>query len=301
MPSIFKKILIVFTIIIGLAIIIVPFLPKPKLSFSERQEIWRVIDEINRDLPKKVGTIGQLDKVSFGNDTLCYYFSNYGDSSIDEFYEENYEEVQEIMKYGCLTLKGQKNGGTKLASLLDSKGIILKTIFTTPSSKEFDFIFTGKELLDFINKIRISPTEALHTILDTHISLANLSLPMGLDDFGQIQSISNNTIKNSLGSGDRLIEIRHSGNDVIFTIETNEKEFKIKDIKPYTNNETFLTNFTESMVEDLDVKEFVDMLVVSHSNFTYHYYNPNSSESVNITIPYRILKKYSTIKSLNLL
>lgn len=290
-PSTFKKILIIFAIIIGLKIIIVPLLPKPKLSFSERQEIWRVVDDMNRELPEKIGTIGQLDKVSFRNDTLCLHYSNYGDSSIDEFYEENYNEVREIMKYGCLTLNGQRNGGTNLANLLDSKGIILKTIFTTPSSKKFSFIFTGKELLDFIDAVRVSPTEALHTILDTYIRLANLSL-MGLDDFDEFQSIPINTVKNSLGEGDRLIEIQHCGNDVIFIIETNETEFKLDDIKPFINNEYFLNEITKEMVEDPDIKEFVDMLVTTHSNFTYSYSIPNSSERVNITIPYRILKNY---------
>lgn len=276
-------------------------MPKPKLSFSERQEILNGISRLNSELPRKIGTIGQLDKVSFIGDTLSYYFSNYGDPIIDEFYKDNYNSVRDIMKYGCLTLNGQNNSGTRLAALLETKGIILQTIFTTPSKKEFHFIFEGKELLEFLDKIKISPTEALYTILDTNIKLLNLSLPIELEDFGEIQTISSNTFKNSLGDGDRLKEIRHSDNDVIFIIETKEKDFKINEIKPISENEIFLNEFTKELATDLDIREFLGMLAISHSNMVYKYYTPNYSDSVQIIIPYIILKNHSSINSLNLI
>lgn len=300
MPTLFKKIMIICAVIIGLTIIIVPLIPKPRLSFTERQEVLNGIRRFNSELPMKIGTIGQLDKVSFVNDTLTYFFSNYGDSTIDKFYQDNYEEVRGIMKYGCLTLNGQSDAGTKLATLLDSKGIILKTVLTTPSDRNFNFVFEGKELLNFIEDVKISPTEALYTILDTHIKLANLILPIELDDLGQLQSIPSNTIKNSLGSGDKLLKIIHSGNDVVFILETQEKEFQIKDIKQVADNEYFLNEFTRELAEDPDVKEFIDMIVISHSNFGYNYYTTNHSDSVQIIIPYKILKNHSSINSLNL-
>ena len=115
-----------FTSIIIGAIIIVQFVPKSKLSFSDKQEMLRVIEKINAELHRKVGTIGELDYVSYDSSVITYHFTSFGDSSIDTFYESNHNEIGEMMKYGVITLNGRRNTGHNLANLLEDKNLILR-------------------------------------------------------------------------------------------------------------------------------------------------------------------------------
>ncbi|MBD5358673.1 MAG: hypothetical protein HDR88_17075 [Bacteroides sp.] len=286
----FKQILCIFASIIIGAIIIVHFLPKPKMSFSDKQELIKTIEKLNTELPRKIGTIGQLDCVTYDSDVIIYHFTNFGDSSIDSFYEDNYNQIGEIMKYGAITLNGQHNAGDNLAKLLDSKGLIMRIEFKTPSNKIFQWNYTGKDILDFMKSIRISPTEALCTIIDTHIKLANLSLPMESNYIGYVNTIVTNSIGSTMGPGENLLKILHDGNSVIFVCETNEQETSIPEIREYLNNPFFIENFAMLLSEDVDMMEFMNMLVLSHSNLTYRMKNVASTDSVDVTIPYVILK-----------
>lgn len=301
MPKSFKIILSILAAIFFAAILIVKSLPKPKLTYSERLEITNAINRINAELPRQIGTIGQFDSITFHDDILTYNFSNYGDESIDDFYEYNYNEVGELMKYGVIAMNGQYGMGSHFSSLLKDKDLKLHCKFVTPSKKSFDWGYSGEELLSFIRRIQMSPTEALYVILDTHIKLANLSLPIGIEDMGEIQSITNNSIANTLTENDSLLRIMHDNDNVIFVIETNEKEIGIKDIKSNLSNELFTESFAELLSEDADVVEFINLLVLSHSKLTYRMINTAASDSVDITIPYNILKKNCKITDINLI
>lgn len=278
-----------FTSIIIGAIIIVQFLPKSKLSFSDKQEMLRVIEKINAELPRKVGTIGELDYVSYDSSVITYHFTSFGDSSIDTFYESNHNEIGEVMKYGVITLNGQRNTGHNLANLLEDKNLILRIEFKTPSNKIFHWDYTGKALLDFLQLIRITPTEALYTIIDAHIKLANLSLPMKSDNLGYVNTIITNAIGTSLGPDQKLLKIMHDENSVVFVCETNEREDSISEIREYLSFPLFIQNYATLLSKDADIKEFINMLVLSHSNLIYRIKNVSSTDSVDIEIPYVIL------------
>lgn len=301
MPKTFKIILSILAAIFIVAILIVKSLPKPKLTYYERLEIANAINRINAELPRRIGTIGQFDSITFNDDILTYNFSDFGDVSIDDFYTSNYNEIGELMKYGVITMNGQCGMGTYLSSLLKDKGLELHCKFVTPSKKSFEWGYSGEELLSFIREIQISPTKALYLIIDTHIKLANLSLPISAEDMGKIQSITNNSIANTLTENDRLLRIMHDNDNVIFVVETNEKEIGIKDIKDNLSNELFTESFAELLSEDADVVEFINLLVLSHSKLTYRMINIEASDSVDITIPYDILKKNCKITGINLI
>ena len=53
MNNLFKYIVAAFVLIIMGAIIVVQFLPKPKLSFTERQNINLAIQKLNSELPTR--------------------------------------------------------------------------------------------------------------------------------------------------------------------------------------------------------------------------------------------------------
>lgn len=291
MQTSFKQTLCIFASIIIGAIIIVQLLSKPKLSFSDKQELLRTIEKLNSELPRKIGSIGQLDCVTYDANVITYHFMNFGDSSIDSFYEDNYNEIGEFMKYGAITLNEQNNAGDNLVKLLYSKGLIMRIEFKTPSNKIFQWNYTGKDILVFMKSIRISPTEALCTNIDTHIKLANLGLPMESNYLSCVNTIITNSIGSAMGQGENLLKILHDGNSVVFVCETNEQETSIHEIREYLNNPFFIDNFATLLPEDADMLEFMNMLVLSHSNLTYRKKNVATTDSIDVIIPYVILKK----------
>ena len=137
--------------------------------------------------------------------------------------------------------------------------------------------------------IRITPTEALYTIIDTHIKLANLSLPMKSDNLGYVNTIITNAIGTSLGPDQKLLKIMHDENSVVFVCETNEREDSISEIREYLSIPLFIQNYATLHSKDADIKEFINMLVLSHSNLIYRIKNVSSTDSVDIEIPYVIL------------
>lgn len=291
MNNLFKHVIIVFVLIIVGAIVIVQILPKPKLSFTVRQNIDLAIRRLNSELPQRIGTIGQIESASFKNDTLAFYSLVFGGKETDEFYEENYNEVRELIKYHVICMNGNHNAGTKMAQWLEAANIPIQVNVSTLGDKTFNWCYDGREFLDFIDKVRISPTEALHIVIEVWIKLANLSLPLSADDIN-LYSISNKTIAKSLSSGERLIRISQENDNIIFVGEIKDENFSFDEVRINASEPIFVDAFTEEISKDADVREFLDLLATSHSNLTYRWCNVSYTDSVDLVIPYMVLKKY---------
>ena len=146
--------------------------------------------------------------------------------------------------------------------------------------------------LDFIHKVRISPTEALHTVIEVWIKLANLSLPLFADDIN-VQSISNNAIAKSMSPNERLIRILQKNDNIIFVSEIKEKDFSFDEVRANASNSIFVDAFTKEISKDADVREFLDLIATSHSNLIYRWCNVSYTDSADVVIPYMVLKQYS--------
>lgn len=291
MSNLFKHVIIVFVLIIVGAVIIVQFLPKPKLSFTVRQNIDLAIQRLNSELPQRIGAIGQVERVLFRKDTLAFYSVVYGGKETDEFYEENYYEIRELMKYHVICMNGNHDAGTKMAQWLEAANIPIQVNVSTLGDKTFNWCYDGREFLDFIDKVRISPTEALHIVIEVWIKLANLSLPLSADEIN-LQSISNNAIAKSLSSGERLMRISQENDNIIFVSEIKDENFSFDEVRMNVSNPIFVDAFTEDLSKDADVCEFLDLLATSHSNLTYRWCNVSYTDSVDLVIPYEVLKNY---------
>ena len=159
-------------------------------------------------------------------------------------------------------------------------------------TKTFKWTYEGRELLDFIHKVRISPTEALHTVIEVWIKLANLSLPLFADDIN-VQSISNNAIAKSMSPNERLIRILQKNDNIIFVSEIKEKDFSFDEVRANASNSIFVDAFTKEISKDADVREFLDLIATSHSNLIYRWCNVSYTDSADVVIPYMVLKQYS--------
>lgn len=300
MDTTFKRILLLFVLILLGGIIVVSVIPTSP-SETDYQKLSTLVKSMNDKLPRKIGTIGQFDKVSLFDSTLTYHYSIYGNSSIYTLYEENYELLRELLLYTVVIMNGQNNAGTILSTLLTNNALSLGFEIKLPNGDIFYWQYEGHELLNFISKTKMSPTEALLKVIDAHICLTNLSLPLNIDEIdNRKQSIISNAIIQTIPSEDKdkLLKICREEDNIIFIIETNEKESSLDEIKSYAQNLLFINNFCIELAEDKDFIEFLSMLAIAHSDFTFRFRNPKATDSADVRIPYSVLKKHCSISTL---
>lgn len=295
----FKWIVLIFAFLLLGGLIGIQFLPKPKLSFTERQKLTELVKRMNANLPREIGTIGRMDKVSFHGNALTYHYSIYGSPVITQFYKENHVAIQELLMYVVLIMNGQSDMGTAFSRFLYTKGILIAFEIKIPNGEIFRWQYNGKELLQFAETLRLTPTEALMSVIDTQLKLMNLFLPLSTENLNvtSLQSIPVNTIAKTMATEERLLQIKREGNNIIFVIETEEFESNIEPIRSHTQNPLFCRAFFAEMTEDADVREFISLFAIAHSNITYRLQNKDANDSIDISIPYSIISEFCSISN----
>lgn len=276
--------------------IVVSTLPKPKLTLSTRLEIEESLKYINSDLPRKIGTIGWLNSILFQDNSIVYNFSVNGDKSIDSIYIQNYNDFQTMLLYSIVSLNGQQNKGTLLASFFNAKGVNMRCLITTPSKRTFEWNILPEEILSFVNSCKKSPTDALYAVIDMHIKLAQIQLPAICDSLGKLRTISLNAISSSSFSlDDILFDIKHENNDIIIEYLSSENDISYKELKNRVDDEEFINAFALELSKDEDFCEFLNILALSHSNLILRYTGALSKSILTVEIPYLVIRKYCKI------
>ena len=229
MKGIFKYILFICAGIVVLSMIVVSTLPKPKLTLSTRLEIEESLKDVNSDLPRKIGTIGWLNSILLEDNSIVYNLSVNGDKSIDSIYDQNYTDFHTMILYSIVTLNGQQEGGRLLAYFLDSKGINMKCMITTPSQRTFEWNIPSQDMLAFVDSCKKSPTDALSTVIDMHVKLSIIRLPAICDTLGELRTIPLNAIStSSFSSDDILLDIKHENNTLLLNFSQVKTIFLAK-------------------------------------------------------------------------
>ena len=123
MEKLFKYILAILVVCTLVSIFVALNNPRPKLTFSDKMRLSKIIAECNTGLPREIGTIGNLDSMSFADETITYAVSVKGDDRIMQIYSDNYDEFKDVLKYVFVEMDGQRNLGTVFAHSLESKGL----------------------------------------------------------------------------------------------------------------------------------------------------------------------------------
>ncbi len=279
-----------------LAVIAVSVLPKPKITRPERARIHADIEEYNSKLPRKIGTIGWLCSAAFEGDTLIYRMSVNGSAAVDTLYENNYNVFRKIMLYSFIINNGN---GKILSDYCESKGIYLKWSVTTPSGRAFEWKIPPSEMSAFVDSCRKTPTEALHDVIDIHVKLANMELPLAVDSFGDIHSVAVNALSSAATSdGDILVGIRHAGDDVEFDYSVSEREFSMYYVAPSDISEDEARLIADEMAEDDDMRELMCMLAISRSNLVLNYTARKSGRKTSIRLPYDVIMSCRGLETL---
>lgn len=271
-------------------------LPKPKMTKYEESELRRLVLRLNSDLPRTIGTIGTLDSITYIDKTVYYNMTVVGDDRIKEVYSKNYDKFKDMLKYTILVMNGQRNMGDTFASLLNDKGLnVAATIFTQDKTST-TWSFSGEELKRFVDSYRISPTTALRTTIDMQIEIANLNLPLSIEDLhNPIKSVALNSLLGDIDETCLPKAVLHEDNNIIFEYSVDEDEFNIENMQKNSNNPETLDAFAASLVEDADFREFIGLIAMSQSNLIITYEGRSSHESVSIRLPYSLLKKYCKV------
>lgn len=292
----FKYFLWITVLGLFVGIFIAVKVPKPSITIYEEIELKKIISDWNSDLPSNIGTVGTMDSVIYHDRTIIYNITVFGDNSIKEIYQKNYNEFKDILKYSLLVMNGQRNMGNLFSSILDNKELNLGFRIYTQDGDFTEWEIPGHELNEFTKACQMSPTTALRTTIDMHIEIANLHLPVKIEDIQDpIKSVILNSILGDLDENCLPKSIVHVGEDIIFEYNVSEEIIDLDDLDIIKNKPEFVERFTSSIIEDEDVHEFLGLLAISHSNMIITYEGRTTHKSVSIRIPYYILKKYCKI------
>lgn len=297
MDKLFKYIIAIFIACTLIGIFIALNMPRPKLTFSDKMKLSQIIAECNADLPLEIGTIGYLDSMSFADETITYAVSVKGDDRIMQVYSDNYDEFKDMLKYSFIEMNGQRNLGNTFAHSLKAKGLDICFKVYTESNKSKSWTITGREIREFVDSCKSSPTTALKRVIDMQIQIANLKIPVTTSDSPKATTVAINSIVGDTKDESCLLQsIKYEGNNLLFEYKVNEEGVKnIERLKDREEDLDFMDAFVQELAQDKDVLEFIGMLVISHSNMVLVYRESKSNEQISIELPYTILRNHCKV------
>ena len=297
MEKLFKYILAILVVCTLVSIFVALNNPRPKLTFSDKMRLSKIIAECNTGLPREIGTIGYLDSMSFADETINYAVSVKGDDRIMQIYSDNYDEFKDMLKYSFIEMNGQGSLGNTFAHSLETKGLNICFKISTENKKFMSWNITGKELSAFVDSCKLSPTTALKKVLDMQIKIANLKLPVTTSDSPKATTVAINSIVGDVKDESCLLQsIKHEGNNLLFEYKVNEEGAKdIKRLKDREENLGYIDAIVQELVQDKDILEFIGMLAISHSNMVLVYRESKSNEQISIEMPYSILRNHCKV------
>ena len=291
-----KIILAVF--VVGLLLVISPISNNKETNTESTNYIEAVVDSINANLPFDLGTIGRMDSMRYEKDQkMVWYYTVYDGGDMQEIYAQYHEDYKEVFKMAFVAMNGQNKMGNDLAKFLNTKHIDLELRVYSLSGEWTYWMLTGQELLDFMEAYAMSPTEALCKVIDFQIMIANLELPQKPG----MKPASASVITNSIVEYDEscLIQsITHVGDDIFVEYLVDEKDYDLDFFEENQKDIEFSDFVAYTLSQDPDTRGFISMIAMAHSNWIIIFVGQTSKKEVIITIPYSILKKYSTIQNL---
>lgn len=289
MEKVIKIIVAVFVLAILVTIGIVSVLPKDRLTFDEEIEIRKGVQALNDDLPRQIGTIGALDAIRYQNRAICYDMTVFGDPSIIDFYRSHYNEFRAVALYSFSILNGQNGNANKLAEYCKAKKIGIKTTIVFADNESISWDFAPNELYDFLLSYNGTPTDALMTVLDFNIALANY----------QYSNVATNSIESLSDEGIVLASLEHRDSDVIWTWSVDEHQYSLKDLSTSFQIPNAATVILGDLVTDPYVQDLVNLISISHSNMKLRYKGYTSGKVAELYIPYSVIKQHSQVPYLH--
>lgn len=297
MEKVIKFILISFIFIIGLGILILDKMPKDdniELMLKE----WEL--EINKNFPHET-VLGRINGVSFKDKFVIYdltiYETSYETPNIIEFYKEHYEDFKYMLLYILSALNGIDNNGDKLVYMLFEIDYDIRVVINTKDDKSISWDIKKEELDEFVKQCKLTPTEALRKVLDIQIELVKLNIPVNENSEIQTRNITTEFMASTIEEGCLLIDIKTIDNLIVFEylVDDTKLDFDFATLRALSQTDEGKMIFAEIFSEDVSFREFLNLIVLSQSNLGIMYKGVTLMDSVEIVLPYTILRNYCTM------
>ena len=293
MEKVIKFILISFISILILGIFILDKIPKEdniELMLKE----WEL--EINKNFPHDF-ELGRINGVSFKDKFVIYDITTYESSNIIEFYKEHYEDFKYMLLYSFSYLNGTDDNGDKIVYMLFKVDYDIKVVINTIDGKSISWDITKEELEEFLKQCKLTPTEALRKVLNMHIELAKLNIPVNENSEIQVRNITTEFMASTIEEGCLLIDIKTIDNLIVFEylVDDTKLDFDFATLRALSQTDEGKMIFAEIFSEDVSFREFLNLIVLSQSNLGIMYKGVTLMDSVEIVLPYTILRNYCTM------
>ena len=296
MEKIFKIFLCVVVLGLCIGVFVTMIIPKPSITIFEESKLRKVLYDLNKNLPRTIGTIGTLDSIAYRDQTITYNMTSFGDNRIKEIYTQNYNKFKDLFKYSILVMNGQHNMGDIFISILEQKKLNIAYYIYTQDGDATKWLISSGELHDFAESCNISPTTALRTIIDIQIEVANINLPIQIEDINNpIKMVALNAFLGDIDASCLPKSISHIDNDIVIEYNVDDEIIDFNELENLKDDAKFLDDFACLITENDDMLEFIGMLAISHSNMVIVYNGRNSHRTISIRIPYNILRKYCKV------
>ncbi len=293
MEKVIRFILISFVSILLLGIFIFDKMPKDE-NIELMLKEWEL--EINKNFPHDF-ELGRINGVFFKDKFVIYDGTTYGTSDIIDFYTEHYDDLKDILMYSLYCLNGTDRNGDKFVYMLFKIDYDTRFILNTIDGKSISWDTTKEELDEFFEQCEANPTEALKKVLDIDIKLAKLSFPVDENSEIQVRSLTTDFIASTLEDGICLIDIKTIDNLIVFEylVDDTKLDFDFATLRALSQTDEGKMIFAEIFSEDVSFREFLNLIVLSQSNLGIMYKGVTLMDSVEIVLPYTILRNYCTM------
>lgn len=244
-------------------------------------EELKQIERINSSLPRPIGTVGILNRITVNSDTVIYHQTAFGDESLSEIYRENDSIIPQLMLLSLFLLNDElsNNGLYKLMKERDAKIAISLQV---SNGSLFVWTIDKETVKTSIHDLKMRPEEALKSIIDIHVALMNNNIG--------VQS----AIINSVDDGISIDSIRREGNRIVMSYKTDSSESEIEESQSAFNDNELRNTYLREIQSDPDMREFLILFALSKTDFTYRMKSKNGKKSAEITFPADRLTTYAT-------
>lgn len=274
-------------------IILIPDRKKSKTD----QEMYAMANRLKKECPVQVGAYMYLTNVSFFNDTIRYDYEIRYNDEVEKFYSENPIIVEKLTKLKII-INQQKGWNSAWANLIKENNYVWELHMKYSDNRSSTISFNGNDLSDLLKEL--TSKEALESYLNTTLFLINKNTPIVTDEEGNLIDVKIKNLK-KIKSLEKKYQVFENafieGNNIVFLYSIPELQYTISDITGSCENPETIELLFKNMCSDPTTKEELTIFALAKCNLVLRYYGVKSKQSIDITIPYSMIRQHTYIPS----
>lgn len=274
-------------------IILIPDRKKAKTD----QEMYAIANRLKNECPVQVGAYMYLTNVSFSNDTIRYDYEIKYNDEVEKLYSENPIIVEKLTKLKII-INQQKGWNSAWANLIKENNYVWELHMKYSDNRSSTISFNGNDLSDLLKEL--TSKEALQSYLNTTLFLMNKNTPIVTDEEGNLIDVEVKNLK-KIKSLEKKYQVFENafieGNNIVFLYSIPELQYTISDIKGSCENPETIELLFKNMSSDPTTKEELTIFALAKCNLVLRYYGVKSKQSIDITIPYSMIRQHTYIPS----